>query len=472
MKKIIILLLLFSLTLGLLASCTPNDTSSVGNDISNEISTDVSDEVSTEESNTVVEVTDEAIISEIKALLEKYNEYVLIVNMCEGALEYEEEAIDYTISYEQWFESDFTKNIVEGIVNSPKLNFYGNKITDERFRDADSFEKMLLSIYTKELADTYFQYEFAYGWKHEGFTCKYNEYSNYPLFNYLDGYNYSTLSFNDTAVLHKRYIDTDSLKIVEGTKGYIVTARGSAAFIDGEVAAPDSDVKMLIVKEDGSLRISYSEAKRDHIKTSDALQGNEDDVKTIINKLVEMNDLLKNRDGESISVQPDSLPIYHWGLYFWTQGEGWRIIEKDCILISDEIFKNSVDIYDWSFTLLNNEAALNFNRGILYGYIDSGSHEFPRVIYESDRLNGFVVGENDRFDLSMFYFVFGENYLENYKVTETNYGYIISNEDDTFNFISIEKTDTFGDGEYTLKISGVKSRYDLTDEEKALLGIN
>ncbi len=157
-------ILLIVLTLGILVSCVPNDTSSGG-----EISEGVSTDISVDESTTV-EVTDEAVIAVIKALLEKYNEYVLIVNMCEGSLKYEGEAIDYTISYEQWFESDFTKNIAEGIVNSPKLNFYGNKITDERFRDADSFEKMLLSVYTKELADTYFQYEFAYGWLYDAFT--------------------------------------------------------------------------------------------------------------------------------------------------------------------------------------------------------------------------------------------------------------------------------------------------------------
>ena len=60
MKKYLILLLLISLTLGLLASCVQNDTSS-GGEISGEASTNV-------------EVTDEAIISEIKALLEKYND--------------------------------------------------------------------------------------------------------------------------------------------------------------------------------------------------------------------------------------------------------------------------------------------------------------------------------------------------------------------------------------------------------------
>ena len=40
-----------------------------------------------------------------------------------------------------------------------------------------------------------------------------------------------------------------------------------------------------------------------------------------------------------------------------------------------------------------------------------------------------------------------------------------------FDIIYIDKVDMFGDGEYTFKISEVKSRYDLTDEEKALLGI-
>ena len=49
MKKLIISLLLFSLTLGLLASCTPNDTSS-GGELSEGVSTDISvDESTTKE---------------------------------------------------------------------------------------------------------------------------------------------------------------------------------------------------------------------------------------------------------------------------------------------------------------------------------------------------------------------------------------------------------------------------------------
>ena len=55
MKKYLILLLLFSLLLGMFASCVPNDTSSGG-----EISGDAS---------TNVEVTDDAITDEEKALL-------------------------------------------------------------------------------------------------------------------------------------------------------------------------------------------------------------------------------------------------------------------------------------------------------------------------------------------------------------------------------------------------------------------
>ena len=55
MKKYLILLLLISLTLGLLASCVPNDTSSGG-----EISGDAS---------TNVQFTDDAITDEEKALL-------------------------------------------------------------------------------------------------------------------------------------------------------------------------------------------------------------------------------------------------------------------------------------------------------------------------------------------------------------------------------------------------------------------
>ena len=90
MKKYLAFILLIVLTVGILVSCAPNDTSSVG-----EISGDAS---------TTVEVTDEAVIAEIKALLEKYNEYVLIVNMCEGALEYDNtfEVLDFPIF--DWFD--------------------------------------------------------------------------------------------------------------------------------------------------------------------------------------------------------------------------------------------------------------------------------------------------------------------------------------------------------------------------------
>ena len=57
---------------------------------------------------------------------------------------------------------------------------------------------------------------------------------------------------------------------------------------------------------------------------------------------------------------------------------------------------------------------------------------------------------------------------------ETESGYVAYNKDTSsiFDIIYIDKVDMFGDGEYTFKISGVKSEYDLTDEEKALLGID
>ena len=49
MKKYLILLLLFSLTLGMFASCVPNDTSS-GGELSEGVSTDISvDESTTKE---------------------------------------------------------------------------------------------------------------------------------------------------------------------------------------------------------------------------------------------------------------------------------------------------------------------------------------------------------------------------------------------------------------------------------------
>ena len=236
MKKYLILLLLVSLLLGMFVSCVPNDTSS-GGEISGEASTNV-------------EVTDEAVIAEIKALLEKYNEYVLIVNMCDGAIEYDNtfEVLDFPIL--DWFDYDFTLPDEDRTAPIPRTHFYGRKITDSKYRYLNDLKNLLDGIYTKELSDIYYRSEFAYSYVEAEYGIKNTGFSNYPPYLNVGDMFYATMSFTDFAILSKRHINIDTIKVFECELGYIVTARGSSEFRDGVVCAPDSDVKFLFVEED------------------------------------------------------------------------------------------------------------------------------------------------------------------------------------------------------------------------------
>ena len=471
MKKLIILLLLFSLTLGLLASCTPNDTSSVGEiskDISNEISTDMSDEVSTEESNTVVEVTDEAVIAEIKALLEKYNEYVLIVNMCEGSLKYEGEAIDYTISYEHWFNIDITKENYDALPSPPILDFNGYKIVDERFSDIDSFQKLLEGIYISELAEMYYRSEFAFCWedKDSPFDHKYDSFSRYPRFNFFDGYNYSTLKFTDNATLRKRYIDIDSIAVFEGSKGYVVTARGSSLFKDGKVQDADSDVKFLITDENGALKISEFEAKRDHI-TDEKTSSAQEKLENFFKEFGSITSLI--RESDEVTLNTDSDPSYLY--YFYIRDDN-----IEAYLTEDDIFKSIVDVYDWVNSFYYTTSAENYFTRSVFGTFDPAGCVFPTFIYSTafpDKLylnkaalnSGSPLGQAHNID---------EDFIDGFEFKKTESGYLAYYFDGEYYLLFyLDEIDLFGDGDYSLRIKNsreTKEKY-LTDEEKALLGI-
>ncbi len=451
MKKLLILLLLFSLTLGMFASCVPNDTSSAG-----EISEGVSTDISVDESTTV-EVTDEAVIAEIKALLEKYNEYVLIVNMCEGAIDADKDAKldEYSFSIFDWFEF----NVEEEIYGPTPSTDAGDdcvKITDARFDDQNDFKDMLYEIYTKENAEMFYASEFAYSYPHGDFGAFYRGFSNFPLFVTINEELYSTQEFKDYAVLTKRYIDLSTVLISESRRGYIITARGASIFKDSNVQAADSDVKILIVNENESFKIEYMEAISDHNKVLQPLgKTDEEKLQAIIDDIDSMLKLINTSVEADVSFDdiPQGMPLYGYEKYYKAE--------------TDKL-KNMADLYDWAYRIFlgkkANEENINvshpeyiFHQRIFHGNYDS-SGIFGHPAFYNDESGLYSINKKEIIEE-----------LHNLKFTPIETGYIGNNDHSDFYFF--DKVDMFGDGEYTFKISEVKSRYDLTDEEKALLGI-
>ena len=452
MKKLIILLLLISLTLGLLASCVPNDTSS-GGEISGEASTNV-------------EVTDEAIISEIKALLGKYNEYVLIVNMCEGSLEYDNmfEVLDFPIL--DWFDYDFTLPDEDRTAPIPRTHFYGRKITDSKYRYLNDLKNLLDGIYTKELSDIYYRSEFAYSYVEAEYGIKNTGFSNYPPYLNVGDMFYATMPFTDFAILSKRHINIDTIKVFECELGYIVTARGSSEFRDGVVCAPDSDVKFLFVEEENGLRISRMEAIRDHVIKTDSAVDDMEKLKLLFEQYGELFTSHKQCNKENVH-KISFLSEFSLG----TDSKLTASVYKS----EHERIKNLSDIYDLSHLVFTTDLAeLVYSDTFADGLFTSFDGYDPVFINTSEGLFVCSYYVNYEFPADLPPYALKKPIYEDMTFVETESGYVAYNKDTSsiFDIIYIDKVDMFGDGEYTFKISDVKSKYDLTDEEKALLGIN
>ena len=412
-------------------------------------------------------VTDE-VKAEIEELLGRYNEYVLIVNMCDGSLEYDDTDTVAELKFPvlDWFDSDFTLPDDGETAPTPRSRFYGRKITDSRYSSLDDLINLLDSIYTKELSDIYYRSEFAYSFEVSDYGSKFTGFCNYPPYIDIDDMLYTTTSFTDFAILSKRYIDIDTVEVVKSELGYIVTARGSSEFRDGAVSEPDSDVKFLFIEEENGLRISRMEALRDHVVTSDADSNDVEKLKLLFEHYAELLASPSHYNNDK---------LYILSILSEQAFSNDSKVNVNAFKSEHDQIRNLADIYDLSNLIFTTASAeLVYSDIFADGYFSSFERFEP--IYYNTKHGLFV---NDIHAKLVFsdgtpYFKLTNLSFDDLTFIETERGYVAYNKDTSsiFDIIYIDKVDMFGDGEYTFKISDVKSKYDLTDEEKALLGIN
>ena len=133
------------------------------------------------------------------------------------------------------------------------------------------------------------------------------------------------------------------------------------------------------------------------------------------------------------------------------------------------------DIYDLSHLIFTTDLAeLVYSDTFADGLFTSFDGYDPVFINTSEGLFVCSYYVNYEFPADLPPYALKKPIYEDMTFVETESGYVAYNKDTSsiFDIIYIDKVDMFGDGEYTFKISGVKSKYDLTDEEKALFGIN
>lgn len=403
MKKLLIILLLFSLLLGLLASCAPNDTSSVG-----EISGDVS---------TTVEVTDEAVIAEIKALLEKYNEYVLIVNMCEGSLEYDKDDV---------YEVNITLTPLSYDGDDPYyLKDNCIRITDERY---DSVDKLLelYDVFVSDIKEYLVEFEFE---------------QDVPRFIEWDGIVYTVNEFKSSCALPQRYVDTGSTSVVKTENGYIVTVKGASRYTGGKVGEYDSTVRFSVIDEGGELKIS-------HISRTKGEFSNEDgtDEERLIRFVETFNEFAFLADESSrFTDEPYDIPIVIKGYLF----------NCEYYLVNSQKFTDVVDVYDRLYTLFDQDQA--FSR---LNYLCSAYHPEISMINEPPF---FAEKDGKLYSCKHTYMMTTAGYIpfdvDGLKYVETDYGYLIYCEDDTslsgYKVSAVHKVDVFGNGGYELKFNSL-----------------
>lgn len=423
-------------------------------------------------------VTDEVKV-EIEALLEKYNEYILIKNRCVGSLESEYgNSVFYSIDIPilDWFSFDFRVFIGDPDLTAPLPQMYAGdrcvKITDERFDHHNDFKNMLFEIYTKDNAEMFYIAEFAYAYPRGDYGCINEGFSTHPLFITIDGELFSTEPFMDNVTLTKRYIDISTIDISVSSKGYVVTARGSSIFKDGAVQAADSDVKLLIVNENESLKIEYMEAISDYNKSTSSKElTDEEMLQSFINKLTAISELASS--SEKVIAKFDVSFVRGYTL-------GWEPL----YLTGNSNFRNMADLYDWAYSMFSHEIPAEplFKAS---KYIDHAEYFFHQYLfygdYDSIGINPpcFFGYGNDLYSLnqevpqSLREF---QAQLDDIKSVKTEDGFILYHYDDKYskyNLWYIDWMDSFGDGECELKLRTRVFKYasNLTDEEKALLGI-
>ena len=418
-------------------------------------------------------VTD-AVRDEIVELLEKYNEYVLIRNLCVGSIGSEYgNMVFYSMDIPilDWFSYDF--NLLDEITSpTPDMNAGDKcvKIDDERFHHHNDFKDMLYDIYTKASAEIFYSSEFAYSYPSGDYGCINTGFSNRPLFITVDGQLYSTEPLKDDAVFTKRYIDLSSVDIYESTKGYVVKARGSTLFKNGEVQDPDSVVKILIIEEDSKLKIDYMESVSDYNKVDYSKLSDEEKLDALFDSIISFDDAIKS--SKPVICQFDLTYTQHFAVGYY-----------DYYLVESDRFRNMADLYDWTYNIFLDDKIVDYSgfigdhpeyiyhQYLAYGDYDSSGRSFARFFYSGTSL--YSLDQNSLWLFNNLVSIHNNFNNNKCKLVPFEDGYIGYSYNEYHYFCYFDKVDIFGDGEYRFRISNVKSKFDseLTAKEKEMFGI-
>lgn len=381
------------------------------------------------------------ILNNIKSVLKEFNEYVLIVNMCDGALQYEN-GIEYNYYAYEDYASDYTYDTVP---NPPVRNFTGRKLTDARFTEADSFFNFLKDIFVSDIAELFYEMQFVYGDGVDELS-----FSNYPLIAFVDGCYYTTMDFTENTLLMQRYIDIDTISVSPTQKGYLVEARGSSLFSDGKVCDTDSAVKILFSEEDGELKIAHTEAWRDHIEKQTIFDNDEEEIQWLIEEYASLYELDDNVNiSQKIISNQCSHPQYRYGPFGRYDN---HFVSERCVgyYSKSDRYQNIVDIYDWAHRVFTFKVAEVFSQNVFFGQSDEFGVMMPLFWYLNDINDKIVLS-----DIEISSKIIKKGIISDHKIAE----YDIEKEDDIY-IISFGKTklelikiDNYGNGEYVFKIN-------------------
>lgn len=370
--------------------------------------------------NTDIQINDDT-KSEINDLIQKYNEISLLINHYEGVVEYVED-IQYCVPIQ-------TK-MVE-IENVPTYYNFGScyRITDEKYSSIEDIERLYYEVYTEKAAKIYLDSEL---------------HTSVPAYIEWDGFLYSAYDFTDSTPLCQRYIDVETVELIMGTKGIVVHAKASSRIADGVFSEADSNIKLLIVPENGKLRIERVRAVLFSMESGDV--SIEERIIDEVNKEVLLKKLCAGEYDGMIESDDKKFSI--------ANRESFGYAQNDLFFqASDDL--SYVGIYDMCFACVFEENEDNifsylaegsrfFNTQILNAYISQHEYVVPRIVEFSGKLylTDYDHTIMERHDLSKYFI----SYTGVYYYLYIPYTYIHYDNERTRVDV-FKAVDLFGDGE-------------------------
>lgn len=299
---------------------------------------------------------DEGVKAEIAEVLERYNQFTLFFHQCDGAYEYSE-GVQYLLSWSYY--------------GFPNLGNYVPmyRVTDERYNSKEKVQVLLDSIFDDNLSSFLFEVLFTGTFCQR---CKVLTYYGQYAMKYfeIDGYMYGYTPKTDT-MLWLRYINTDSIEVIEENGRLFVTASGASEYKSSRVCENDSIIKMVFDRVDGELRISNVITS----KTDDKIS---DDMETIANTMLDRIDYYY----ESLHILPESDTIYvcqfdevayssYWDKKYRTRGKK----------VNDDKIKNTVDFFDVLSNTFSFIDSVCIYYRLIYGDISEIAHSKPYYGY-------------------------------------------------------------------------------------------